>query len=89
MTADIDMTGVAPYVGIGWGNAVDEESNWHFDFEIGALYQGTPTATLSATGAASNAALASSIAAEQAQLRDALKNFKWYPVLASGITYRF
>ncbi len=89
MTADIDMTGVAPFVGIGWGNAVDEESNWHFDFEIGALYQGTPTATLSSTGAASNPALASSIAAEQAQLRDALSNFKWYPVIASGITYRF
>lgn len=89
MTGEVKSRSAAPFLGLGWGNAVSEGSDWGFNFEVGALYQGTPKVTLTATGAAGNPALASAVAAEQTQLQDALNNFKWYPVVQLGITYRF
>ncbi len=76
----------APYVGLGYGNAL-ADSGWSVSFDAGALYQGTPKATLSATGAV--AGLAANVAAEQIQLQNSVKNYKWWPVVALGLDYSF
>jgi len=39
---------VSPYVGLGWGNPAGEGSRFHFLFDVGAIYGGTPTVSLSA-----------------------------------------
>ena len=60
------------------------------EFDIGALFQGSPTVKLNATGAAaSNAQFKSDLAAEQVKLQGDLNSFKTYPVVSFGIAYRF
>ncbi len=42
----------APLLGLGWGNAMQGDSNVYFRFELGALLQGSPTVSLKASGSA-------------------------------------
>ena len=86
----IDFNAVAPYLAFGWDTCFGKESGFGFVFELGAVYQGTPEADLSVTGPiASDSMFQSNLAAEEADLQDALDNFKIYPVVSVGISYRF
>lgn len=87
LSAKVDFNSVAPYVGIGFGNALAKGSRWNFALDLGAMYQGKPKATLSCTGC--TAADAANLAAEQSKLQDSLNNFRWYPVLSVGASYQF
>ncbi len=88
VTASVDFNSVAPYVGFGWGDNSDG-AGLHFTSDFGVMYQGTPSAHVTATGAAANPALASDVQAAQAKLQSDLNNFKWYPVVQVGLVYRF
>ena len=84
----------APYVGIGWGNASSKTNTWSVVADLGVLYQQTPRSTLTATCApTADAAVCDRIqsraAVEQAELRDGLADFRWYPVVSIGLAYRF
>ena len=87
VTGTMKFNKFAPYVGIGWGDAVSSGSPIGFNVDLGVLYQGKPKTTLTATGTA--ATLTTNIAAEQAQLDSKVKKFKFYPVAAVGISYHF
>lgn len=63
--------------------------NFGLTVDIGALYQGSPKLSLSATGALSDPNLASNLEAERASAESDLSKFKWYPVLSLGLYYRF
>ncbi|MHA7833928.1 MAG: hypothetical protein ACX94A_05540 [Algiphilus sp.] len=54
LRAGLDFNSVAPYLGIGWGNAASGGGNFYFKFEAGALFQGSPQASASASGSACN-----------------------------------
>lgn len=88
----IDFRKAAPYVGIGWGNSA-KNAGWGFAMDLGALIQGSPKAALSNTGCTASAAqctqLSSDVAAESAKLEDQAHNFKAYPVVRLGVSYRF
>lgn len=88
VTANVDFNKVAPYVGFGWGSGGDG-AGLHFTSDFGVMYQGRPNATITATGAAANPALASDVKAAQSQLQSDLNNFQWYPVVQIGVVYRF
>ena len=82
----------APYLGFGYGNVAGKGVNFYFD--IGAMYQGSPKATLTANcGVALTAAectqLQNDVAAEQQRLQDKLNKYKYYPVANIGITIGF
>lgn len=47
----VDFNSTAPYLGLGWGNAMAGGA-WHFGFDIGVLFQGSPKVTLAASGTA-------------------------------------
>lgn len=84
----------APYVGIGWGNPVTKNVGWTFAADLGALYQGKPSVSLSATcGAAMTAAqctaLQNDVANERAQVASAVAGFRWWPVVSISASYRF
>lgn len=49
LTGKIDFNSTAPYLGIGWGNAM-KGSALHFGFDIGVLFQGSPKVDLAADG---------------------------------------
>lgn len=88
----IDFRKAAPYLGIGWGNAV-KNKGWGFSADLGVLFQGSPKTRLANSGCTAPAAicaqLASDVAAENADLADKADDYKFYPVLRVGASYRF
>lgn len=88
----VDFNKAAPYLGIGWGNAVAKNKGWGFTADVGVLFQGSPRTTLSNSGCTAGAActaLALDLAAETAKVNDKANDFKYLPVLRIGATYRF
>ena len=89
----IEFNKVAPYLGIGWGNAVAKDKGWGFTADVGVLFQGSPNTTLTNSGCTASAAvcasLVSDLAAENASLKDKVNDFKHFPVLRVGVSYRF
>ncbi|MDP3651995.1 MAG: hypothetical protein Q8R67_09965 [Rhodoferax sp.] len=84
VTAEIKMSdGVAPYLGIGYSTKPKVAKGLGFNFDLGVMVQ-NPKATLTAP-----AASAADVAAEQAQMQDAVDKLKYMPVLALGISYSF
>jgi hypothetical protein len=82
----------APYLGIGYGRVSGAGVNFYAD--LGVIFQGSPTASLTANcgaqaGTPACTAAQSQIAAEQARLEDKLKDLKYYPVLNIGFTIGF
>ena len=82
----------APYLGIGYGNVAGFGVNFYFD--LGVMFQGTPSASLSATcGSAVPASTCSQlqrdVAAEQTRLQDEISGFQYYPVANIGVTIGF
>jgi hypothetical protein len=84
---------VSPYLGIGWGNPVAKDKGWGMTTDIGVLFQGSPQTTLVAT--CSPTALPgacptqSDVDAQNAQMQNDLKNFKYWPVVSIGISYQW
>lgn len=85
---------VVPYAGVGWGNPVGASHRLTFLFDLGVLYGGKPSVTLSATcaptaPAAVCAQVATDVAAERMRLQDQMSLLQWYPVISLGLAYRF
>ena len=88
LTGKTHFNGVAPYVGIGWGDPMDG-GRLTFMANIGAIYEGSPNISLTATGAAANPMLASDVRAEQNSLNSKVSGYQWWPVMGVGLMYRF
>jgi len=90
LTGSVGFENVAPYVGVGWGNAFGEGKRVGVVFDVGVIFQGTPNVNLTADGTLSdNAAFLEDLALEEEELKDELNEFKYYPVISLGMTYRF
>lgn len=86
----IDFNSVAPYLGLGWGNPVDADTTWTFFFNLGVIFQGSPDVSLSADGRLStDATFLQNLQQEEQELQEDLDAFKYYPVIALGLTYKF
>jgi len=83
----MDFNNFAPYLGIGWGDAVASGSPLGFNVDLGVMYQGKPKTSISTSKTV--AGLTADIAAEKARLDNSVKNFKFYPVAAIGISWKF
>jgi hypothetical protein len=84
---------VAPYFGIGYGNAVSPLNRWNFAFDLGVIFQAYDV-DLAADGAVItdpglNQFFAADIKKEEDSLQDDFDKFKFYPVLSFGFTYNF
>lgn len=88
VNANVSFNSIAPYIGFGWGDG-GSGPGLHFTSDFGVMYQGSPSATITATGAAADPALAKDVSAAQAQLQSDLNSFQWYPVVQLGAVYRF
>jgi len=81
---------LAPYVGIGYGNAVKDDTTWGFIFDLGVLFHGTPSISLSSNGSLANDPdYQNNLKIEQGKIQDDANEFRIYPVLAFGISYYF
>jgi hypothetical protein len=90
LSGNLDFNRLAPYLGVGFGNPFEKDSSWSFNFDLGVLFQGSPDLSVSTTGAlATNAAFQADLEKEKQDLKNTLNEFKYYPVISFGITYRF
>lgn len=90
LTGKVDFNKVAPYVGIGWGNAVGKNKRWSFSCDFGVVFQGEANIDLTASGPiASDPTFQANLAREKQELEDELDDYKYYPVVSLGITYKF
>jgi hypothetical protein len=91
LNGQVTFSELAPYLGIGYGNAVGADGHWHFACDFGVMFQGEPKVEASAT--ASNPAIQpyvdEALAREVADIQDDASAFKFYPVISVGISYRF
>ena len=77
---------IVPYLGLGWGNAVDQDNRWGVAVDVGVFYQGKPDVTLTQSLGAVSAA---DLALEERNLEDELDVFQFYPVATIGLFFRF
>jgi opacity protein-like surface antigen len=93
LTGRIDFRKAAPYLGLGWGNALGPSSRWNLNTDLGLFYQGSPNVELASRGCTASPAIcdaiANDVAAERLHLRDDTDSFKIYPVLRVSLGYRF
>jgi hypothetical protein len=90
LTGKVDFNAVAPYLGIGWGNAVGKDTGLSFALDLGVAFQGSPDISLEASGPlSSNPDFQAELENEIADLEDEIDEFKYYPVITLGLTYKF
>jgi len=94
LNGKVEFDEIAPYVGIGWGNAV-KKGGWSFSADVGLMYQGEPEVTLTPvygpliTNAGLQAPIDAEVVREEAELQNELNDYKIYPVISVGVTYTF
>jgi hypothetical protein len=88
----VETSDVAPYLGIGWGNAVAAGGRWRLAVDVGAFYQGEPEVSLTAEPL--NLVVVPSrffedLEAERREIEEDLDSYRIYPVVSLGVSYRF
>ncbi len=90
LDGEIDFNDIAPYVGLGWDTSFGKKNRIGFLVELGAMYQESPDVKLDVSGTIStDQAFQSDLAKEEDSLQDEMDFFKFYPVIAIGLNYRF
>ncbi|MCG8489410.1 MAG: autotransporter domain-containing protein [Chromatiales bacterium] len=97
LEAEVDYSrNLAPYLGIGWGNAVKPGSKLSFSVDFGILFTDNPTISLEADSAladanpALKAQLESELAVEENRINsDDLDDIRYWPVINFGVAYHF
>ena len=99
----IKFNRAAPMATIGWGNLIPRSEHKHFSipFEIGVAFQGSPKAALGLAGnvcdapggncrsVASDPTVQANILSEQNKINNSMSFFKVYPIISTGIGYKF
>lgn len=79
---------VAPYAGLGWNVPIFLKTA--LKFELGVVMQGSPKVTLEADGPlASDPLFQDELAAETQQFQKDIEDYKFYPVIAVGVSRSF
>lgn len=88
---DFEVEDFAPYIGFGWGRAIDPDHRFAFAFDFGILFQGEATVTGRAVAAspAIQAQLDRDFSAELDSRTSDASDLELYPVISLGLSYRF
>ena len=97
LNGKIDFKPTAPYVGVGWGNALAPGSRVRFFLDAGAMFQGKGRATLTPVIPANSPlnnpvarqALDVLLRREEGVIEKDVANYTVYPVVSIGLSYRF
>lgn len=74
---------VAPYLGLGFGNPFRTERTVGFFARLGVMYTDSPSFTMQGTG------IIAPTANQGRDIEEGLQDFRWYPVLDLGLSFRF
>lgn len=78
----------APYAGIGFDIRIMNKVGLNID--LGVLWQGSPMVAMAADGPlGTDPAFLSELELERIQFEDDIKDFKAYPVISLGLSYKF
>lgn len=100
-TGKLDFVKAAPTAMFGFGNLVPPNRHFTYNFELGAVFQGSARTKLNLTGnacdstglncvnAATDTTVQQNVVAEQTKINNKLSPFKYYPVISFGFGYRF
>lgn len=80
--ADVNWSGIAPYVGIGFGRAIPK-NRFGIGFEIGSYYTSSPDVNLTASN------LLAPTAEQEDNLRESLESYKFIPKIQIRLAYNF
>ena len=81
---------IAPYFGLGWGNALSKDKRYGWTFGLGMAHRGLPTVVLAADGpAASDPIFQESLEVERLDLEEHFKDARWFPVVSITFSRRF
>lgn len=97
LDAEAEFDPIAPYVGLGWGNAVGANQKVGFSFDLGAVFQGEADVELTPVLPADSPlntpvareALRILLEREAQDIEEEAAEYDIYPVVAIGVTYRF
>jgi hypothetical protein len=91
LSLDAEMENVAPFVGLGWDTTFQGDSPIGFKLLVGAMFTGTPSVNLTASGGtlSNDPAFQAEVAKEERNLQDDVNDFEVYPVAQIGLTFRF
>jgi hypothetical protein len=92
----VRFNSLAPYLGIGWGNATRGERRLYYSFDLGVAFHGSPDVDLDVQGIIADVAregasqeLRTFLANEEKKLKDELASLDMFPVVSFGLSYRF
>jgi hypothetical protein len=81
---------IAPYLGIGYDSTHFSDSRWALALDLGVIYAGKPTSTITAANAQTFPGLAADLAVEQKKLDDSVGKYgQFWPVAALTLKFRF
>lgn len=88
-----DFGSIAPYVGLGFGRALSADGHFSFTADIGVAFTGSPDVALNVTCNAPDPVLCAQLeddaAAEEIELQQDADDYKYWPVVSFGLSYRF
>ncbi len=85
----LDFAPVAPYVGIGYGNAATSVGRWTFSFDIGVVIQDYEVDLTASGPITALPSFQADLQAEEDDIQDWFDRFSIFPVISFGIGYRF
>jgi hypothetical protein len=77
----------APYFGLGFNNPIKKKGHLGFFVDLGMMYHGSPIATITTTKTV--AGLQANIDKQVARTNNDLNDFKIFPVIQLGFSYKF
>jgi hypothetical protein len=90
LTGAVDIDGLSPYVGIGWGNPFKSDSRLGFTCDIGVAFISSPDVSLRANGPiASDPTFRADLEKERKDIEDDMGVVRIYPVISLGLYFRF
>jgi len=75
---------ICPYLGLGFGRTISKNKIVSFNFDFGAVYQGSPNVTLRATGMVSPTANED----QRKILEDNVKEYNFFPFISFQLSFR-
>ncbi len=84
------LSGIAPFVGIGWDTTFHSDRRWGFKARAGVIFSDEPDVDLRATGANGDVPeVQRYLREEEAEIEDDIDAARTWPLVQIGFNYRF
>lgn len=91
LNGSIKLSGVAPFIGLGWDDTFHRRSRWGFRAIAGVAWSDAPEVVLTSTGGSlsNDATLRARLRDESQNITDEAEGYGLFPVIQVGLNYKF